>query len=48
MHSPVCQSSNLDPRNYDSLGLGPGLDVVDETRTVMNQDLGESEEATTR
>jgi hypothetical protein len=47
MHSPVCQSSNLDPRNYDSLGLGPGLDVVDEMRTIMNQDFGESEEATT-
>ena len=41
-------STNLDPRNYDSSGLGPGLDVVDETRTMMNRDLGESEEATTR
>jgi len=26
--------TNLDPRNYDSSGLGPGLDVVGETRTV--------------
>ena len=38
--------TNLDPRNYDSSGLGPGLDVVGETRTVMNRELGESEEAT--
>jgi len=41
-------SSNHDPRKYDSSGLGPGLDVVDETRTIMNRDLGESEEATTQ
>ena len=40
-------STNLDPRNYDSSGLGPGLDVVDETRTIMNRDFGESEETTT-
>ncbi len=39
-------SLNLDPRNYDSYGMGPCLDVVGETRTCMNQDLGESEEAT--
>ena len=41
-------SQNLDPGNYDSLGLGPGLDVVDKTRTYMNQDLGEGEEAMTQ
>ncbi len=41
-------SSNLNPHIYDSLGLSPGLDIVDETRTIMNRDLGESEEATTR
>ena len=37
-------STSLNPRNYDSSGLGPGLDVVDETRTLMNRDFGESEE----
>ena len=41
-------SANLDPRNYDLSGLGPGLDVVDEMRTMMNRDFGESEETTTR
>ncbi len=41
-------STNLDPHNYDSSGFGPGLDVVDKTRTIMNRDLGESEEATMR
>jgi len=41
-------STNLDPRNYDSSGLGPGLDMVDEMRTMMNRDFGESEETTTR
>jgi len=41
-------STNLDPRNYDSTGLGPGLDVVDETRIMMNCDFGEREEDTTR
>ena len=41
-------SANLDPRNYDLSGLGPGSDVVDKTRTMMNQDFGENEETTTR
>jgi hypothetical protein len=41
-------SRNLDPRNYDSSGIGPGLDIVEETKTCMNQDWGESEQATTR
>ena len=41
-------STNLDPRNYDSTGLGPGLDVVDETRTLMNRDFGEREEDISR
>ena len=41
-------STNLDPRHYDSTGLGPGLDVVDETRTIMNCDFGEREEDTTQ
>ncbi len=44
----ACLSRNLDPRYYDSSGMGPGLDVVEETRTCMNQVLGESEEATIR
>jgi hypothetical protein len=41
-------STNLDPRNYDSTGLGPGLDLVDETRTIMNRDFGEREDDITR
>ncbi len=41
-------STNLDPRNYDLPGLGPGLDVVYETRTLMNREFGESEENTIR
>jgi hypothetical protein len=39
-------SRNLDPRNYDSSGMGPGLDVVEETRTCMNRDLSLNEEVT--
>ena len=41
-------SRNLDPRNYDSSGMGPGLDVVDETQTCINRDLSESVEVTLR
>ncbi len=41
-------SRNLDPRNYDSSGMGPGLVVVEETRNCMNQDLSLSEEVITR
>ncbi len=44
----ACLSANLDPRNHDSSGLGLGLDVIDETGTMMNQDFGESEETTTQ
>jgi hypothetical protein len=29
-------SRNLDPHTYDSSGMGPGLDVVGETRTCMD------------
>jgi hypothetical protein len=39
-------SRNLDPCNYDSSGMGPGLDIVGKTRTCMSRDLGDSEEAT--
>ena len=41
-------SRHLDPRNYDLLGLGPGLDMVDETRTIISRDLGDGEVATTQ
>ncbi len=41
-------SRNLDPRNYDSSGMGSGLDVVEETRNCMNLDLREREEVITR
>ncbi len=40
-------SRNLDPQNYDSSGMGPGLDVVEETKNCMNRDLRESEEVNT-
>ena len=43
----ACLSRNLDPRNYDSSGMGPGLNVVEETRDCMNPDLRESDEVTT-
>jgi hypothetical protein len=39
-------SANLDPRNYNSLGLGPGLDVIGETRDLLTRELPEYEEAT--
>jgi hypothetical protein len=29
-------SQNLNPYNYDSSGMGPGLNAVEETRTCMN------------
>jgi hypothetical protein len=32
-------SENLDPRNYDSSGLGPGLDVIGETRTIFTKEI---------
>jgi hypothetical protein len=41
-------SRNLDPQNYDYSGMGPGLDVYEETRNCMNRDLSLSEEVTTR
>ena len=34
-------SENLDSRNYDSSGLGPGLDVIGETRTIFMQEIRE-------
>ncbi len=34
-------SENLGPRNYDSSGLGPGLDVIGETRTIFTQEIRE-------
>ena len=34
-------SENLDARNYDSSGLGPGLDVIGETRTIFTQEIRE-------
>ena len=32
-------SENMDPRNYDSSGLGPGLDVIGEIRTIFTQEI---------
>ena len=34
-------SDNLDARNYDSSGLGPGLDVIGETRTIFTQEISD-------
>ncbi len=34
-------SENLDARNYDSSGLGPGLDVIGESRTILTQEIRE-------
>jgi hypothetical protein len=32
-------SKNLDAWNYDSSGLGPGLIVIGETRTILTQEI---------
>jgi hypothetical protein len=37
-------STNLDPRNYDSLGVCPGLDVVEETTVLLNREMTENAE----
>ncbi len=34
-------SENLDARNYNSSGLGPGLDVIGETRTIFTQEISD-------
>ncbi len=35
----ACLSENLDSRNYDSYGLGPGLDVIGDTRTIFTHEI---------
>jgi hypothetical protein len=40
----ACLSTNLDPRNYDSSGVGPGLDVVEETTVLLNREMTENAE----
>ncbi len=37
----ACLSVNLDPQNYDSSGLGPGLDVIAENRTLLTKEADE-------
>jgi hypothetical protein len=37
-------STNLDPRNYDSSGVGPDLDVVEETTVLLNREMMENAE----
>jgi hypothetical protein len=37
-------SENLDARNYDLSGLGPGLDVIGETRIIFTQKIKEEVE----
>ena len=34
-------SNNLDARNYDLSGLGPGLDVIGKTRTIFTQEISD-------
>jgi hypothetical protein len=34
-------SENLVARNYDSSGLGPGLDVIGEMRTIFTKEIRE-------
>jgi hypothetical protein len=34
-------STNLDPRNYDSSGVSPGLDVVEEMTVLLNREMTE-------
>ncbi len=35
----ACLSLNHDPRNYDSLGFGPGTDVIVEKRYILTSEL---------
>ena len=35
-------SENLETRNYDSSGLGPGLDVIGEMRSIFTQEIREN------
>ena len=37
-------SENLDAQNYNSSGLGPGLDVIGETRTIFTQEIKDDED----
>jgi hypothetical protein len=37
----ACLSSNLDPRNYDSSGLGPGSDVIAENCSLLTREVAE-------
>ncbi len=41
-----CLLANLDPRSYSLLGLGPGLDVIAETRYLLTREIPEYEEVT--
>ena len=40
----ACLSTNLDPPNYDSSEVGPGLDVVEETTVLLNREMTENAE----
>ncbi len=42
----ACLLVNLDARNYDSLGLGPGDDVIGETRSLLTRELEEDVDIT--
>ncbi len=37
-------SANLDGRNYDLLGLRPGLNVIAETRALLKREIPDNEE----
>ncbi len=41
----TCLSANLDPHNFDSLGLGPESDVMAENRFLMRSKVVEKSDA---
>jgi hypothetical protein len=40
-NAPSCLSANLDPRNYDSLGVGPGSNVLAENCSLLTSKVAE-------
>jgi hypothetical protein len=40
----ACLLAKLDPRNHDSLGLGPGLNVIADRRALLMREIPENEE----
>jgi hypothetical protein len=40
-NAPSCLSANLDPQNYDSLGVGPGSNVLAENCSLLTSKVAE-------